>query len=237
MRCEAQRCDESMEQASMPRRGGSVVSHRMTVAVSARFLMLMSSLTLAGYSYAALATGYFREVVPHRIYRSGQPSPERLRAWIDRYGLKTVVNLRGPKAPLVAENTAVAQSMGVETICIQISARKLIPSQELTRLIEVLETAPGPILLHCNHGVDRVGTASAIAAWLIGGESYRHAKWQAYVPPGPWKHKGRSPHVSDTFKVYEAYCRERDLNPDDPDGFKYWARYVYHPTAIASASH
>ena len=165
--------------------------------------------------------------------RSGQPSPEQLRAWIQRYGFKTIVNLRGPTAPLAQENAALARSLGAETVFLQMSAYELMPRDALVQLLDVLETAPEPILLHCHQGVDRAGTASALAAWLLGGQPYGFAKCQAYVLPGPWKHRRGSAHISDTLTAYETYCHERGLHPDDPARFKDWARNVYHPAAPA----
>jgi protein tyrosine phosphatase (PTP) superfamily phosphohydrolase (DUF442 family) len=193
------------------------------------FLLLVSIAVPAGFCGAMIAMGNFHEVVPHRVYRSGQPSPEQLRAWIQRYGLKTVVSLRGADAPMAAEEKAIATSMGADVVYLSLGAHELMSSQELVRLIDVLETARKPMLLHCYHGVDRAGTASALAAWLLGGQPYDRAKWQAYVPSGPWKHPNGSPHISDVLALYEDYCRDRGLSPDDPSLFKHWAAKVYCP--------
>ena len=176
-----------------------------------------------------IAGGNFREVVPHRVYRSGQPDPEQLRAWIQQYRLKTIVNLRGSTAPEAVQEKALATSMGVDMVSLNLSAYELMPSETLVQLIEVLQTAQEPILLHCYHGVDRAGTASALAAWLLGRQPYDQAKWQAYVPPGPWKRWNGSAHISDTLTVYEDYCRQRGVSPDNPALFKHWAAHIYRP--------
>jgi rhodanese-related sulfurtransferase len=187
----------------------------------------MSVLILGGYYGAATATGNFHEVVPHRIYRSGQPSAEQLRAWIDRYNLKTIIILRGREGSHAAEEDAVARSMGADVVILKLSAYVSMPSDKLVQLIEILEGARQPILLHCRHGVDRAGTASAIAAWLVGSRTFGFAKWQAYMPPGPWKNRKGKGHISDVLTFYEDYCREQGLSPNDPSLFKYWARNVY----------
>jgi hypothetical protein len=85
------------------------------------------------------------------------------------------------------------------------------------------------MLIHCNHGVDRSGIASALAAWLVGGQPYPSAKWWSYVPPGPWKWRPKiSPHhVSETLNQYEDYCAAQGLDPDDPARFRHWATHVY----------
>jgi hypothetical protein len=196
----------------------------------------MSVLILGGYYGAATATGNLREVVPHRIYRSGQPSAGQLRAWIQHYDLKTIIILRGQDARLAAQESAVARSLDADVVTLKLSAYVPMPSDRLVQLIEILERAKQPMLLHCRHGVDRAGTASAIAAWLVGGQSYSRAKWQAYVPPGPWKDRKGTGHVSDVLAFYERYCREQGRSPDDPSFFKYWAKNVYRSRQSPAAA-
>jgi protein tyrosine phosphatase (PTP) superfamily phosphohydrolase (DUF442 family) len=199
------------------------------------FLLLVSIVVPGGFYGVVIARGNFHEVVPHRVYRSGQPSPEQLRVWIQRYGLKTIVSLRGTASPVAAEEEAVATSMGADMVHLSLAAHELMSSQTLVQLIEVLQTAKEPMLIHCYHGVDRAGTASAIAAWLLGGQPYDRAKWQAYVP-GPWKHPSGADHISDVLTLYEDYCRDRGLSPDDPSLFKHWARDIYRPYQSNSAT-
>ena len=191
------------------------------------FLLLVTIVAVGGSYWAMIACGNFHEVVPQRVYRSGQPTPEQLRAWIGRYGLKTVVNLRGPTAPGAAEEKALAESMGVDAVYLELNAYKLLPGRRLVQLLDVLQTARQPLLLHCYHGVDRAGTAAALAAWLLGHQPYDRAKWQAYVPPGPWKRVKGSSHISDVLTFYEDFCRARGLSPDDPSLFQHWAREIY----------
>jgi hypothetical protein len=163
---------------------------------------------------------------PGRVLRGGD-GHRQLRAWIERYNLKTIIILRGRDARQAAEEDAVARSMGADVVVLKLSAYVSMPSDKLVQLIEILEGAKQPMLLHCRHGVDRAGTASAIAAWLVGGRTYGYAKWQAYMPPGPWKNRKGKGHISDVLAFYERYCREEGLCPDDPSLFKYWARNVY----------
>lgn len=198
------------------------------------FLLLMSFGVPGGLYGVMFARGNLHEVVPHRIYRSAQPSDAQLRSWISRYGLKTVVNLRGTTAPGAAEEETVVTSLGVEMVFLSFGAHELMPRERLLRLIEVLQTAQEPILLHCYHGVDRAGTASALAAWLRGGQPYDRARWQAYVPSGPWK-RPNGIHISDTLALYEDYCRRHGLNPDDRSFFKRWARDIYRSDDGAAA--
>jgi len=112
-------------------------------------------------------------------------------------------------------------------VCLELNAYKLLPGRKLAQLLDVLQTAKQPMLLHCYHGVDRAGTVAALAAWLLGHQPYDRARWQAYVPPGPWKRLNGSTHISDVLTLYEDFCRERGVSPDDPCLFQHWAREIY----------
>ncbi len=224
------------------RRAGAPVRRMATDRAELGFLIFVAIAVVGGSYGAMIARGNFHEVVPQRVYRSGQPTPEQLRAWVNRYGLKTIVNLRGPTAPGAAEEKALAESMGVDEVCLEFSAYKLPPGRTLVQLLDVFRTARQPMLLHCRQGVDRAGTAAALAAWLVGHQPYDRAKWQAYVPPGPWKRVHGSSHISDVLVLYEDFCRERGLNPDDASLFQHWVREIYsaqdrpaEPGAVCSA--
>jgi len=217
-------------QTNQSRRRSGPAGRRFSAStVTVPVLLLVAVVGWGGGYGAIILEGNFREVVPQRVYRSGQPTPGQLQEWIQRYQLKTVVNLRGATAPVAAEEGAVAAALGVDYVCIELGAYRLMTKGELTQVIQILENARQPLLIHCYHGVDRAGTVSALAEWLLGGRSYRHARWQAYVLPGPWKRKAGSGHISDTLTVYEDYCRTHHWDPDDPSRFKDWARNIYDP--------
>ena len=171
----------------------------------------------------------FHEVVKGKIYRSGQPRPEQLRSWINHYNIKTIINLRGADAPHAAEEAQLAKELNVRIVFFRLSAYKLISSEKLNKLKGILEAAQPPILIHCGSGVDRAGTVSALAAWLVGGKDFETAERQLYVPPGPWKRRWLvSPHISDTLEMYESYCYHNKLSPDSVEEFDKWRKTVYN---------
>lgn len=207
-------------------------SSRKARFITGFFLLVLIT---AGYAFSVFVVdNAFSEVVPGLVYRSAQPSPDRLVRWIKRYHLRTILNLRGPNAPMAPEEKIAAEKAGCSVIYVEISAFKQIPRDKLLRLIRVLETAEKPMLLHCRSGVDRSGTASALAGWLLGGESYYDARWRAYVPPGPWKTRKGGRHISSVFTDYENFCRKRNLNPDDFERFRRWADKFYRPVVICN---
>ena len=171
----------------------------------------------------------FKEVVPHKVYTSGQPSSEQMIKWIKKYHIKTIVNLRGLSSPCIEEEQSVAEQMGVELENVRLSAYELIPCERLSQLIEIMETAETPMLVHCSHGVDRAGTVGALAAWFIGNENFLTAKRRSFVLPGPWKRKKSRGfmHISDTLDLYDRTCKAHHVNPDSIEQFKRWAATDY----------
>jgi len=174
--------------------------------------------------------GNFREVVPGKVYRSGQPSPAQLRNWVERYKIKTVLNLRGREQEDIEVEEVVARELGLTMISMRVSSRRLPARYIVLHLIKHIESVELPVLIHCYSGVDRAGTVSALAAMAIGNVDYEEAKWNAYVAPGPWKRKKYEnrryfkyySHISDIFKLYESYCKRNNLDTNDWQQLKQW---------------
>lgn len=179
-----------------------------------------------GYQY--WLTSNFRPVVPGVAYRSGQPRPAQLARWCDRYGIRTVINLRGfAKHDSPAEQAAAAELDLKYLPIYDFSAHTLPPQPRLAELIDAVENAPRPILIHCYHGNDRSGVASVIAAMALGGQTYAQAVSQARTLRWPWD-RG-TVRVQDVLAQYEAYCRNEYFDTAGWDQFRTWALEVYHP--------
>jgi protein tyrosine/serine phosphatase len=108
----------------------------------------------------------FFEIDPGKFYRSQQLTPEVLKTYIKRFGIKTLINLRGAneKVWYHAEQD-VSEQMGVEFHSISMSAVVLSSREDLQQLLKLYDEAPRPILVHCMGGADRTGEAAAL--WLI----------------------------------------------------------------------
>ena len=65
--------------------------HVRRVAAAVGMLVLTSGIYLGGLR----ASGNFHEVKAGEFYRSAQPSADALSRYIDRHGIRTVINLRG----------------------------------------------------------------------------------------------------------------------------------------------
>ena len=107
-------------------------------------------------------------VIPGRVYRCAQRSGKELEGIVNRLGIETVVNLRGSAVslPWYMEETRATHRLNVCQEDIALSAARLPSVHEIRRLIEALDAAQYPILLHCRHGADRTGLASTLVLLL-----------------------------------------------------------------------
>ncbi len=197
-------------------------------------VLIIVSILAGYYLYSFIINANLKEVVPGKVYRSAQPSEALLVKWSKKYGIKTIINLRAENPKDTGREKIVAQDLGIKLITLNLSGNRLITSSELVNLINVLQTAQTPLLLHCKSGVDRSGFASMLAAMVIGHTNFDEARNQAYVPPGPWKRRDFSKrradyvysyaHISDTFRLYENYCEKNNLDKNYCSQFELWAK-------------
>jgi len=97
--------------------------------------------------------------VSDTLFRSGQPSPEGLKA-LAALGIKTIINLRSMHP--AAEETA---SAGLNYVEIPSRATSVKKADVLRFLAAVTESSGGPYLVHCHHGADRAGLM--VAAYRV----------------------------------------------------------------------
>ncbi|TCR76693.1 tyrosine phosphatase family protein [Rhizobium sp. BK376] len=125
-------------------------------------------------------SGNFHQVIPGELYRSGQPSAEDLGAYVQTYGIKTVVNLRGfhPEKAWYRDEVAMSKGLGVTHIDFGISASKDLPAEKAAQLVAFMKSAPKPILVHCQSGADRSGLVAALYVHQVAGQSEETARGQ-----------------------------------------------------------
>lgn len=113
------------------------------------------------------------------VWRSNQPSPDRLRRWHKRHGLLSVLNLRGKSAQgFYLFEAEVCQKLGMSLIDLQLYAKWPASRETLETLIDRFRTLEKPFLFHCKSGADRTGLAAAIYLLVIEGRPIAEAQRQ-----------------------------------------------------------
>jgi protein tyrosine phosphatase (PTP) superfamily phosphohydrolase (DUF442 family) len=190
---------------------------------------------LAGLTLLAAEAGRvllgpnMHEVVPNRVYRCAQLEPEHLRSVLKRFGIRTVINLRGccPAEPWYQQEQQVVRELGLNHYDINFSSYLTPAVPELQKLVQLLDDAPQPVLLHCRRGADRTSLAAMTAALLDPNSTLADAKGQL-----SWRYGhvplGRVAAMGEVFGSYRDWLAGRG-EPHQPDLFRQWVRDEYRP--------
>lgn len=118
----------------------------------------------------ALLNNNLRTVEEGEFYRSGQMPPERLASVAMNRGIKTIVSLRSVQEGEAwrDDEIAVCGKLGIARFDVPLSRDQLPPPDALKVLAGIFQNAEKPILVHCQGGTHRAGTAAAIYELLRG---------------------------------------------------------------------
>ena len=112
------------------------------------------------------------EVVPGKLYRSNHPTPSRLAAAKRRYGLRTLINLRGHRqcgSDALSRNAAA--ELGLHHVDMAFESRGAPHRDRILRFAGLYRSLEAPALMHCKSGADRAGLAAGLAILFEGGTS------------------------------------------------------------------
>lgn len=134
---------------------------RISVAILLPLLLLS-----AGYLYVRESHN-FHPITEGEAYRSAQLDREEFEYFINRYNIKSIINLRGenPEAPWYREEMVVSGERNIKHYDIALSSSREPTEEDVRKLIEIFRTAPRPVLIHCLAGADRSGLAAAM--WKV----------------------------------------------------------------------
>jgi protein tyrosine phosphatase (PTP) superfamily phosphohydrolase (DUF442 family) len=167
-------------------------------------------------------------VVPGRLYRSNHPSPWQLRDATRRFGLKTVINLRGERLDCGSDalSRAEAARLGLIHIDAPFESRGAPHRDRILRLAGIYAEMEEPALLHCKSGADRTGLAAGIFL-LLDGRTSAEALGQLH-----WRHG----HVSSSRTgILDAFFRLYARQAEGRLPFLDWVRDEYDEAGLRTA--
>jgi protein tyrosine/serine phosphatase len=124
-------------------------------------------------------TGNFHEVLPGQLYRSAQPDGEDIDEMVRVHGVRTIINLRDEAhGSWYAEAGSAAARNGVRMVDFPMSSAQEVPVDRLQQLAAIMRDAEKPVLIHCEHGANRTGLASAVYVGAVAGRSELFSEFQ-----------------------------------------------------------
>jgi protein tyrosine/serine phosphatase len=106
----------------------------------------------------------FHWIVPGEAARSAQPYLGMMGPFLEKNGIKAVINLRGhhPTFPWwIYENQTCAR-LGVAHFDAMMDSKRLPLKEMLVALFDAFDAAPKPFLVKCSGGQDRTSLAAAL---------------------------------------------------------------------------
>lgn len=154
--------------------------------------ILTPLLGAAIYAYKVAQENNFHQITKGEAYRSAQLAGDELKHYIDVYHIKSILNLRGkePGKRWYNEEVKVSEDKAVKHYDVYLSAYREPTAEMVRTLVELIKSAPRPILIHCQGGADRSGLVAAMWKVIVDKEPKREAGKQlsilyGHLPFGP----------------------------------------------------
>ena len=124
-------------------------------------------------------TGNFHEVLPGELYRSAQPSGKDVKKYAQQFGIKTILNLRDEdQGGWYHDEKNATDESNIKLIDFPLSSSKVLSQERAEQLAQIMRDAPKPLLIHCEHGANRTGLASAIYVGAVAKKTEQAAEFQ-----------------------------------------------------------
>ncbi|AWI76810.1 MAG: tyrosine protein phosphatase [Betaproteobacteria bacterium HGW-Betaproteobacteria-13] len=160
------------------------------------------------------------------MYRCSQPSPRQIRKYRDRYGIRSIINLRGVHdyGSYFYEEEACTQ-LGIRLISVKLYSRTPPSVAEIHRMRDIFAGLEYPALIHCKSGADRAGLGAVLYRVLHLGHPVSDA-----ISELSWKYghskRAKTGILDFFFATYLAY------NATRPIAFIDWVDTVYDEQAL-----
>ena len=164
------------------------------------------------------------EVIPGRLWRSNHPTPRHLCMAVKRLGLRTIINLRGPRpcgSDALSRHTA--RRLGLHHLDMAFESRGAPQRDRILRFHGLYRLLDAPTLIHCKSGADRAGLAAGLAILFEGGrasDALQQLSWRF----GHWSRARTG--VLDAFFLRYAQDAEGRLP------FLNWVEHEYDEAAL-----
>ena len=188
---------------------------------------LAATACLVDHAVLRISWRNWGEVARGRLYRSNHPLPWQLATAQRRFGLKSVLNLRGHRLDCGSDalGRARAGELGLIHADAPFESRGAPHKDRIARLAALFADLPEPVLIHCKSGADRTGLVAGI--WLL----LQGRPVEAALDQLHWRFghvsAGRTGILDAFFRDYAAFRAAHGPKP-----FLDWVRDDYDPEAL-----
>lgn len=121
---------------------------------------------IRAWLYAVFVEHNFTNVIRynfHQIsdeaYRSSQPTMMQLERDVKKYGIKTIINLKGANenSAYYAFEVEKCRELGIKLVDVTIYSRGIPEAYRIRQAKEIFESIEYPMWMHCKAGADRTG--------------------------------------------------------------------------------
>jgi len=161
---------------------------------------------------------YFRnnlyKIAP-KVYRSAQPTMGQLKKYRDKYGIKTIINLKNDNrnsAYFLFEEQRCKQ-LGLKLINVNVRSRIAPKTRQLIEYKKIMEEMHEPVLIHCKAGVDRTGVFCTLYQYFIEKKHIKDTNQLRFFPYGYIKYSnaGIVNYYFEQFAKYQKKHPKVDL--------------------------
>jgi protein tyrosine/serine phosphatase len=126
--------------------------------------VLLTAAAIASYCGIIRYMGNIHVVEEGQLYRSAQLDKGQFERVIEKYQIKSILNLRGDNAGQVwyDDELAVSKASEVKHFDYGIGAGEVVTTGQINDILKIVRAAPKPLLIHCNGGADRSGLVAAL---------------------------------------------------------------------------
>ncbi|MGO8675988.1 MAG: dual specificity protein phosphatase family protein [Limisphaerales bacterium] len=131
--------------------------------------LLILVVALSAYVVDTIYHANFHVIANGEAYRSGQMNAEQLASVIQKYGIKSILNLRGENRTTSWHQTEIATAARLNVVHYDrsLGSGTALTLEQMDDLVTLLRNAPKPVLIHCYGGADRSGLVSALYLYAI----------------------------------------------------------------------
>jgi protein tyrosine/serine phosphatase len=129
-------------------------------------LLSLLGIALLWASYFLLYGNFHK--VDKDIYRSAQLFSFNFPYYIEKYNIRSVINLRGDaNKQWYYDEMRIVKEYNLTHNDYHIGDRREASIEEMDNIVQLIRDAPKPLLIHCKAGADRTSLASALYLYAI----------------------------------------------------------------------